>query len=308
MRIALALLLLMLPPLTKAGAFTPSANASHFQSAGISSRTIFAVTGNTPQFFMSFWYNLPAPPYLGGAILTATNISNDIILNVTFIADRSSPVLAVHALNENKNCLNASTLNVKTMPFDGEWHNVVLEIFDVSLTAGKFARAQIPVDGVIQEMDESLQYVFGNFDWKSVTQWEVGDGYLGDLAELYVDLDGNLLSGPLTDIIVSQFYDAETGLAPGLGGLEPEGVGLACRSPSGIVPNMCNRGEPCSFYLGPIQSMGPPITFWYLLRPDIVQGVPLLQQAASDPCKFTNDGQGADGYVPGSGCPAAAHP
>jgi hypothetical protein len=94
-----------------------------------------------------------------------------------------------------------------------------------------------------------------------------------------------------------QFYDASTGLAPVLGN--------NCIGPSGLTPNMCNRGEPGSFLLGPVRSAGPPVTFWYVLRADIVQGIPLLQQAASDPCKFKNDGQGSDGYVPGSRCPDA---
>ncbi len=101
--------------------------------------------------------------------------------------------------------------------------------------------------------------------------------YTGDLAEWYVNFN-SMGSGTLTSGLVSKFYVSGSAL----------GLGPNCTGPTGSVPNMCNRGDPCDFIFGPKPNMAPS----YLLRKPQGSSPPLLNGADTDPCLTPGNGQG----------------
>ncbi len=284
--------------LYSANALVGGVNAVYLDGNGMTTPTVFGVSGNTDTFFMSFWYNIDQPPHQGAPILMVPDHNGRTTLQVSLVGDLKSPYLEVDAIDENGDCAHLDTQGtfgqpVLTVPFDGKWHNIVIQLW----VRGGLLEGDLALDGNIQTLDGSGKFVFDEFPWSESAAWNVGGpGYIGNLAELYVDVEGSLVTEDLTPIIVAEFFDSSTDSAPGL-----SPPGSSCTTPSGLIPSTCNRGEPCNFVLGP-ETSTMPLTYVYILMP-----ARPLQSAITDPCKFINDGLGPDGYVPGSGCPATAH-
>jgi len=157
-----------------------------------------------------------------------------------------------------------------SMPYDGQWHHVILSV-DANTVAGTYA-----VDGVIGTLTFSQPngplngWFSGNIPWNQITTWKMSStlfqaAYQGQFAEFVFYATDSVVN---ISSIINKFRDPSTGKALGLG--------ANCIGPTGSVPNMCNRGDPCTFILGPAHS--------YVLRKPAGTTPPLLNGADTDPC------------------------
>jgi hypothetical protein len=159
------------------------------------------------------------------------------------------------------------------VPADGNWHHLAIVFNPVS------ASGQYSIDGVIHDFHSSATN--GSLNTGSIKFWAAGasdNDYSGDMAEFYLNLNSGVSS--LTDAVVQEFRDSFTGKAVGLG--------ANCTGPTGSVPNMCDRGDPCTYIFGPRPNGG----LTYVLKETIKGSQPLPNGADTDPCLTDGKGQG----------------
>jgi hypothetical protein len=295
--LALALTLITACP-ALAQTMARSSNAVFFTgTSAISSQNMFTGT-KTPNFFMSFWYNLDQRPTSSMQLFSGQDASGTALIEVTFFGDPTNPYIEVDAIDDMGQCAHLDSKGtdqnnpILTMSFDGKWHNVILDLNVI----GGLMYGEISFDGNVQSLSGSADraslgdpsYAFHLWNWPTLENWLVGGSYTGNLAEFYVELTGSVTNTAIKEgsPVVDLFREPSSGKAVGLG---VDGTGgnpgtQACTVPGNRAPAICLRGAPCNFVLGPI-SLGSPV---YVFSPVMGPGdMPI--EALSDPCHFTND-------------------
>ncbi len=212
-------------------------------------------TGNA--FFINFNYRSDTPPNNQTGlqnIISAVGLEGQVgyIASVSFNYTNSGIRANFFAGSaDGKSWFSGTAANV--VPYDSNWHSMTIDAVTNSQRV-RFKMDEVEVGVTVNHTGQLF-----NFDWTKVFYWSVGGDpeisvnqpgafYVGDMAQLYMDL-----TGILTVDNSNQFNS----IIPG-GAVKANGLGLDCIRPSSDIPQLCLTGSAGFFRRGPTSMSGYP--------------------------------------------------